>query len=270
MLETLFRYYRYVFVRKRFFRFNRLLYVLGSRGIGIRNFENDYLSGEAHFIRTIARKSPLLVFDIGANTGDYSNHIFQENPDATIYALEPHPDNFRKLLAGKTNAGLTAINSAAGAEPGHFSLYDYDQPEGSQHASLYREVIEDLHAASARELTVEVTTIDSLVQEKSVERIDLLKMDVEGNEYQVLLGARKTLAKGIIGVIHFEFNEMNVISRTFFKDFVDLLEGYTFFRMLPDGLIPLGQYSAANHEIFSYQNIIAIHERSESHSLVQD
>lgn len=268
MLETLFKYYRYVFARKRFFRFNKFLYELGSRGIGIRNYEDDYISGEAHFIRSVTRRNPLLVLDIGANTGNYSKRILQDNPQARIYALEPHPDNFRKLSSAIDHAGFTAINSAAGAKPGHLVLYDYDQSEGSQHASIYKEVIEDIHAASSRKLEVEVTTVDSLVKHEAIEKIHLLKIDVEGNEFQVLLGARETLARDMIDIIHFEFNEMNVVSRTFFKDFIDLLTEYRFFRMLPDGLIPLGQYRAASHEIFSYQNIVAVNINTEFTNLV--
>jgi hypothetical protein len=43
---------------------------------------------------------------------------------------------------------------------------------------------------------------------------------------------KEALKKGIIEIIHFEFNEMNIFSRTFFKDFYDLLEDYQLFRVL--------------------------------------
>ena len=66
----------------------------------------------------------------------------------------------------------------------------------------------------------------------------------------------------MIDLIHFEFNEMNVASRIFFKDFYDLLKGYRFYRMLPDGLIDLGEYKAYQMEIFGYQNIVAIRHSS--------
>ena len=56
--------------------------------------------------------------------------------------------------------------------------------------------------------------------------------------------------------------EMNVISKTFFKDIVDLLPGYDFYRLLPDGLKALGTYKSAHFEIFSFQNIVAIKKMS--------
>jgi len=60
-----------------------------------------------------------------------------------------------------------------------------------------------------------------------------------------------------IGLIQFEFNELNVLSRVFLKDFYDLLPGYSLYRMDTDRLHPLGDYSPIN-EIFRYQNILAI------------
>ena len=49
---------------------------------------------------------------------------------------------------------------------------------------------------------------------------------------------------------------MNVISRRFFKDFWDFLPEYDFFRLLPEGVLPLVQYVPSHCEIFAYQNIV--------------
>ena len=59
--------------------------------------------------------------------------------------------------------------------------------------------------------------------------------------------------------MQFEFNEMNVISRVFLKDFYDLLgDEWDFFRLDTRKLIYLGRrYDSAN-EIFKFQNIVAI------------
>src|SRR6185436_3522307 len=89
--------------------------------------------------------------------------------------------------------------------------------------------------------------------------VDFLKIDTEGNELKVLKGAQSLLQKNAIRAIQFEFNEMNVVSRVFLRDFYDILAGYTFYRLLPDGLLPLGRYSARN-EIFAFQNIFAVND----------
>ena len=71
--------------------------------------------------------------------------------------------------------------------------------------------------------------------------IDLLKIDTEGNEFNVLKGAKKLFEFNKIKAIHFEFNQMNIVSKSSFKDFWDLLnENFIFYRILPRGrLLPI-------------------------------
>ena len=69
---------------------------------------------------------------------------------------------------------------------------------------------------------------------------------------------KKLIKENSIEAIQFEFNQMNIQSRTFFKDFMDILDGYTFFRITSFGLIPLDNYSPIKNEIFAYQNIFSI------------
>ena len=78
-------------------------------------------------------------------------------------------------------------------------------------------------------------------------------LDVEGLEYEVIKGAKKTSPR----MIQFEFNSMDVYFRIFLKDFYDLLPNYDFYRISPKELIPLGEYNTIN-EIFAYQNILCI------------
>jgi hypothetical protein len=87
-----------------------------------------------------------------------------------------------------------------------------------------------------------------------------MKIDTEGSEYEILKGARTMLSKNSIKIIQFEFNEMNVYSRVFFKDFVDLLKNYKLYRLMSHGLFPIKSYSPKLHEIFAFQNIVAINK----------
>ena len=52
---------------------------------------------------------------------------------------------------------------------------------------------------------------------------------------------------------------MNVVSKSYFKNFWDLLPNYKFYRLLPGGkFLEIKSYSPLNCEIFAYQNIVAI------------
>jgi len=260
--------YRALFAKKRFYRFHRSLYLLSLKGMGLLNSENDQVSGEDFFLRhtfpdLIPGERRPVVLDVGANEGNYASKVKQVYPNADVYALEPHPKTFKKLQLQAEKCGFRAYNIACGREGGQLELYDYlgTGETGTTHASMYRNVIEELRASEAISWKVQVTDLDQFIEEYRIQKVHLLKIDTEGHDFSVLQGSQGAINSGVIEIIHFEFNEMNVISRTSFKDFHDSLPQYRFFRMLPDGLVSLGEYVPVMHELFAYQNIVGIPQR---------
>ncbi|QWD20097.1 FkbM family methyltransferase [Polynucleobacter paneuropaeus] len=251
--------YRLVFARPLFYKFNKLLWLCSLHGMGILNSENDSVSGEANFLKRIlvGEDSPIIL-DVGSNIGRYTKKVLANNPTAIVYAFEPHPQTFQEL--SKNMAGIKnvyTICSAVGSDDGVVSLYDYASSDGSSHASIYKGVIEDVHHAPSIRHETALTKLDTFCRAKGINKIFLLKVDVEGNELEVLRGLQFYIANNLVQIIHFEFNEMNVVSRVFFSDFCAQLTDYEFYRLLPNGMIPLGRYQGLSHEIFAYQNIVA-------------
>ncbi|WP_211220669.1 FkbM family methyltransferase [Dyadobacter beijingensis] len=229
--------------------------------MGVLNYETDAVSGEKAFIDYMIANSKLtggVVMDVGANVGDYSTMLRQNNVRIPIFSFEPHPVTFSKLITQSEKYAFNPVNKGMGQKAESLMIYDYQSNDGSEHASIFKDVIETIHHSQARGTEIELTTVDSFVEENGISKIALLKIDTEGNEYNVLKGASQTIEKGIIDTIQIEFNEMNVVSRTFMKDIVDLLPGYTFYRLLPDGLRPMGAYYVFTYEIFAFQNIVAM------------
>ena len=262
MLNFIIRIYRALFVRRIFYRLNKVLYHCSLRGLGILNFENDRISGEERFIkRFLAGKAGGVVFDVGANVGSYSSKVLQTNPLLTVYAFEPHPRTFATLEKNVQYSNFTPINAAAGESAGTADLYDYAADDGSSHASLYQDVIESIHRAPSTSHQVKVVALGEFARANQVTNIALLKIDTEGNELNVLKGIGDFLCTGKVEAIHFEFNEMNIPSRVFFRDFWDLLPNYDFYRLLPYGMVKLEKYSPVFCEIFAYQNIVALLKR---------
>jgi hypothetical protein len=126
-----------------------------------------------------------------------------------------------------------------------------------------KDVINELYRQNVQAFKFSMTTLDRFAEVEDIHVIDLLKIDTEGTELYVLKGAMRLLKKKRIRFIQFEFNEMNVYSRTFFRDFIDLLPGYTFYRLMPSGFYQLGPYRPSTHEIFAFQNILAVPEGEE-------
>lgn len=259
MIHVVLRVYRALFARQRFRKLNRLLYLCGLSGMGVLNHEDDAVSGESHFLTHYFRgRLGGMVFDVGANVGNYSKKVLRANPNVTLYAFEPHPKTFKVLTDNVHQSNFIAVNAAAGQEDGMLSLYDYEAKDGSSHASLYQDVIENIHQQKSIEHKVQVLSLGAYASSKNIEKIDLLKIDTEGNELNVLKGMSAYIQSGKIEAIHFEFNEMNVSSRTFFRDFWELLPGYDFYRLLPTGMTKIESYNPVFCEIFAYQNIVAI------------
>lgn len=237
---------------------------MALRGMGIDNWEDPYISGEISFLKRFARAIPAaVVFDVGANVGQYAELVKPILPASKLYSFEPHPESFKELSKLAASRGFQARPVALSDESGEARRFDHKSvARGSEHATLFRDVIEVSYDDESPSWGIEVTTLDQFVREEGIDRIDLLKIDVEGAEMKVLAGARDTLAEGRIAVIQFEYTAANVVTRLFMRDYVDVLSDYTLYRLLPDGLASLQTYNTAVFEICGYQNIVAVRKGS--------
>jgi hypothetical protein len=86
-----------------------------------------------------------------------------------------------------------------------------------------------------------------------------MKIDVEGNELNVLRGSTRMIEAGAVGAIQFEFGEAQIGSRTFFKDIYQFLSPrYRIHRILGTGLSkPLEPYDVI-FEVYRTTNYLAV------------
>jgi len=262
-MAKIYYFYTKFFAKNIFSKFNKLLFNLSLRGLGIFNYQDMKVSGEQKFLENyLSKLSAPIIFDVGANKGEYASYCVYANKNARVYAFEPHPKTFEILKKNISNKDVIAVNKAISNSKGKMKLYDYKSNEGSSHATLCPDVIEKVHGGESISYNVKVTTLDEFVRENKINKIHLLKIDVEGNDINVLKGAKESIGNGIIDVIQFEFTQINSISRVFMKDFFDLIgASYTFYRLLPNTLLPLGKYNPTTHEIYGYQNIVTIKKK---------
>jgi FkbM family methyltransferase len=253
----------------RFFRLDsrRIFY----ENSGILKY-HDWNSGENWFINRVLPRllgginRPVLL-DIGANIGNYSFELAKAIPSCCCYALEPNPVTFEQLVARTREVpNIVCINCGAGSESRNLSLFVYRIKESTGHASLYKEVFTDIHHQDDKSITnldCTIEKIDTLMQLRSIDEqeVHFIKIDAEGHELEALKGSLNIIEQGCVRAVQFEFNEMNIISRVFLKDFYDLLgQQWTFYRLDTQKLIPLGDRYDPGNETFKYQNIIAIHQ----------
>lgn len=263
---SLINFHRYIFARPTLYKVNLHIYKLALRSLGVLNSEGGNATGEDYFLNRLNKSLTIeTVFDVGANDGGYAMTLRNNFPKASIYAFEPHPKTFLRLELVASKNAIFAYQLGIGESTTTSKLWDFaddarlksTQPTSTL-ASVYKNVIEDHHKQKAQSFNINLISLDEFTKKENIQTIDFLKIDTEGNEYKALLGAKQLIKNGRISVIQFEFNEMNVYSRIFFKNFIDLLPQYEFFRLLPKGMIKLGAYRPLEHEIFAFQNIVAI------------
>lgn len=228
-------------------------------------------SGERHFIESVLPKcfeGRIQVLDVGANVGDYCCLIHQTFPEAKIVAFEPNPNLLPELNRNVGEFSLV-VGSAVGAEEGEVELFNSAAPNASEHGSIHRDVLSTIHQYSEIEATpVPMVALGSYLVEHDIESVDLLKIDTEGHEFDVLRGCLDQLNARAIRIIQFEFNEMNIISRVYLKDFFDLLPSYDFYRMDTDGLRKLAYHP--REEIFQFQNLVAVLKEDSSATVLRE
>jgi FkbM family methyltransferase len=200
-----------------------------------------------------------IIFDVGANQGGYCSALLANIgiKDLQVWCFEPAPGTFKIL---QTNHGakdnVFLYNIGFSNESGDIPLYH----TGNQWdmASLFQP--EPSHGGKGKGSDFElvtIKTIDDFISENSIPYIDLLKMDIEGNELNALRGAESAIESNKIKAIQFEFGVCNIDSRTFFRDFWNLLSPrYNIFRIVKNGLQPVTHYTEYD-EVFSTINYYA-------------
>jgi FkbM family methyltransferase len=248
------------------FNFNPLLFAYKQQGI--LKYQNLEVSGELFVIKDVlpellcADDTQIIMFDVGANVGKYTQSLLEYFHNAVIYSFEPNPNAFDKLSVFKDEPRVKIFNVGFNDKKGETEIFTYADDHASSHASIYEKVISSVQKSNdVDSVSITLTELDLFCEENDIRQIDFLKIDTEGNEFKVLEGAKRLLDRDVIKAIQFEFNEMNVISRVFFKDFFDLLGSkYNLYRLDSDRLIPIPKYNSV-YEIFKFQNILALQKR---------
>jgi|ERR1700675_2766565 len=131
-----------------------------------------------------------VILDCGANIGAFSKRCFQYNPRLVI-SVEPAPGNLsclKRNLASEVQSGRSIIiPTGLWSHDGDLVL-SLDPRNPLRHSVVF-----DRGAHS--EVSIRVRTIDSIVSELGLEKLDFLKMDIEGAELEALEGARETIRK---------------------------------------------------------------------------
>jgi len=135
----------------------------------------------------------MVVIDVGAHVGLFTLKCARCHKTQLVVAVEPHPINAKLLRLNVRMNNLDdrvkVVEAALGQEEGMSLLYVADRSDRHSLAYDHR-----LHVPG-RTVRVRVITMDNLVKELSIERVDYVKIDINGSVLDVLLGAEEVLAE---------------------------------------------------------------------------
>ena len=245
-------------------RRSRLIQKLDQSFIGFhRAYENmnyDFSSnGEENVLKRLkATISCKTIFDVGANSGEWSCLTSTIFPDAHIHAFEIMPETFQSLLNATSqienfsphNVGLSDVE---GTIPVYYS------PDKSSLATCVPEFSEKFHRYKPKKLVTNITKGDIFCRNKSIDTIDFLKIDVEGHEHNVLKGFEGMLKAGRVKIIQFEYGYVNICTHFLLKDYYEYLEGFDMkIGKIYPRYVDFREYSYSDENFFG-PNYLAVH-----------
>jgi FkbM family methyltransferase len=188
------------------------------------NFDGQ-TNGELHLIKVLSGLDFKIVFDVGANKGEWILSAVDLFPKATFHAFELVPTTFHKLQSKfgshpRVRLNPVGLSDYAGDIPIFVGIHDEVSTtfkiEGTAaHADFYSD-----------EIVCKVNTGEAYMQEEVIEEIDFLKIDTEGNDFRVIKGFGESIKK--VKVIQFEYGIFNIASKDLLCDFYNHLSNMGF------------------------------------------
>jgi FkbM family methyltransferase len=236
----------------------QIIYFFSRKIIDYARNENNCdidTNGELHFIKKTSSKLGI-VFDVGANIGEWTNLVAKVSPEAKVYSFEPSRETFKVLSKNILSSNVHIQNIGLGDQKEAKDFYIYGEN------SVLNSAIERHFSDEIRPLVVEkvlFNTLDDFCNENNINRISFLKVDTEGNELAVLKGATHLIKNGRIDIIQFEYGGTYIDAGILLRDVFSFFEGkpYAIYKLMQDSLKPIQAYSQ-EIENFQYSNYIAL------------
>lgn len=173
------------FYKRRFFK---KLHLLNDENVISRKVEPELL-----WIKKFLKKDDVFI-DIGANVGAYLFSVETQLPVENIYAFEPNDKLFTRLKRIFPGVHIFKIGLSDFNGEANFKIPLMNGKKIASRGTLQTSQKEE-DETSFEELKVEVKKLDDFQPVNQLNRIDFIKIDVEGNEMETLRGAENTIKK---------------------------------------------------------------------------
>jgi FkbM family methyltransferase len=151
-------------------------------------------------LKKILKKNNNIIFDVGANKGQSLDRYRKIFKNTLFYSFEPSLEAFKVLKLKYENfSTIKLFNIALGSEKKKKIFYEYKNNELSSFIKINKKFDE-----TKKKISVEIDTIDSIFKKNNLKKINLLKMDTQGYEEPILIGAKNLITGQKIDLIELE------------------------------------------------------------------
>ncbi|MDD2714780.1 MAG: FkbM family methyltransferase [Candidatus Wallbacteria bacterium] len=225
------------------------------------NDNNDDMqsNGELAFLKQELSVDTGIVFDVGANVGDWAKLALEINSKISLHCFEPSSATFDILKNNSFPPNVFLNNVGLGDTSGELELQIAGEGSGANSIYQRRGVLDNIKFKAEK---ITVLTLDDYCSTHNLKQIDFLKIDVEGHELAVFKGMREMLKKGQVKVIQFEYGGSYLDARIQLGDIWELFSSldYSFYKIFPAGPERILKYSQ-DLETFQYSNWVIRHNQ---------
>ncbi|MCD8497404.1 MAG: FkbM family methyltransferase [Alphaproteobacteria bacterium] len=191
---------------------------------------NGERRASANILSALSSSSPV-VYDIGANMGEWSEGILQLSPEAAVHAFEMIPD-FAERAAERLKPWPQAVLHPLG-------LSDHDQTMTAYRAGGGASITDhDFGTKEKVPVTIRAAKGDDYIAAQNLPAPGFIKIDVEGHELKVLHGLEQTISSAR-PFVQFEYGKHYINERIYLKDIYAFFEGldYQIYQIFPTKLV---------------------------------
>lgn len=157
-----------------------------------------------------------IVLDIGSNLGNFTSQVLNVNKKITVHSVEPLEElvNYQKKRF-KNSKNIKIYNFAIDISNGFSTLYIR---EPNSHSSLDINHQDEKINKIKNEINIKTISMNSFLTENNISKVNLLKLDTEGNDLKILTSLKEHLITGKIQYIKIEvhiryFKEMLIFAQ---------------------------------------------------------
>ncbi|MEO6231212.1 MAG: FkbM family methyltransferase [Ferruginibacter sp.] len=188
--------------------------------------KGEFKKNEFDYFSNLFNNQHLVIFDVGANRGHTVQRFLDLFTSSKIFAFEPYP-TLATEIKNRYAENLQVKVEEVGISNSRNQLQFYVNRSIDTSSLLASRKIglnSDTQVENVKTITVPVKTIEDVFQENGLERINILKLDIQGSELNALKGAKNLLEAKKIDLIYTEaYFVQQYVNQPLFHEIADYL-----------------------------------------------